>query len=81
MNDQGNAVCIYNGVYSVIKKEKLLFATTRYNMIYKKYIFDLGTSLVVQWLGLHAPNAGGLTSIPDQETRSYMLQLKPSTVR
>ena len=25
------------------------------------------TSLVVQWLGLHAPSAGGLGSIPDQE--------------
>ena len=24
----------------------------------------IGTSLVVQWLGLHSPNAGGLGSIP-----------------
>ena len=31
-----------------------------------------GTSLVVQWLGLHAPNAGGLGSIPGQGTRSHM---------
>ena len=35
-----------------------------------------GTSLVVQWLRLHAPNAGGLGSMPDQETRSFMLQLR-----
>ena len=33
-------------------------------------------SLVVQWLRLHAPNAGGLDSIPGQGTGSYMLQLK-----
>ncbi|TEA42709.1 hypothetical protein DBR06_SOUSAS1610227, partial [Sousa chinensis] len=27
-------------------------------------------SLVVQWLRLHAPNTGGLGSIPGQGTRS-----------
>ena len=32
------------------------------------------TSLVAQWLRLYAPNAGGLTSIPDQGTRSHRLQ-------
>ena len=31
-----------------------------------------GTSLVVQWLRLCAPNAGGLGSIPGQGTRSHM---------
>ena len=31
-----------------------------------------GTSLVVQWLSLHAP----MHLIPDQGTRSYMLQLR-----
>ena len=36
----------------------------------------LGTSLVVQWLRLHALNAGGLGSIPGQGTRSCMLQLR-----
>ena len=35
------------------------------------------TSLVVQWLRL-IPNAGGLGSIPYQETRSHKLQLKIS---
>ena len=35
-----------------------------------------GTSLVVQWLRLHAPNAGGPGSIPGQGTRSLMPQLK-----
>ena len=35
-----------------------------------------GTSLVAQWLRLHAPNAGGLGSIPDRGTRSHMPQLR-----
>ena len=35
-----------------------------------------GTSLMVQWLRLQAPNAGGLGSIPGQGTRSHMLQRK-----
>ena len=35
-----------------------------------------GTSLVVQWLRPHTPNAGDLGSIPGQGTRSHMLQLK-----
>ena len=35
-----------------------------------------GTSLMVQWLRLHASNAGGAGSIPDQGTRSHMPQLK-----
>ena len=35
-----------------------------------------GTSLVVQWLTPHAPKAGGPGSIPDQGTRSHMLQLR-----
>ena len=32
---------------------------------------------MVQWLGLHASNAGGLGSISGQGTRSRMLQLRP----
>ena len=31
-----------------------------------------GTSLVAQWIRLHAPNAGGPGSIPGQGTRSHM---------
>ena len=34
------------------------------------------TSLVVQWLGLCASNAGGPGSIPGQGTRSHMPQLR-----
>ena len=37
---------------------------------------SLGTSLVVQWIRLHAPNAGGLGSIPGWGTRSRMPQLR-----
>ena len=35
-----------------------------------------GNSLVVEWLRLRAPNAGGLSSIPAQGIRSHTLQLK-----
>ena len=35
-----------------------------------------GASLVVQWLRLHIPNAGGLGSIPGQGTRSHEPQLE-----
>ena len=35
-----------------------------------------GTSLVVQWLRLHAPNARGMGSIPGQGTRSHMPPLR-----
>ena len=37
---------------------------------YTVSIINQGTSLVVQWLGLFPPNAGGLGSIPDPRTRS-----------
>ena len=38
-----------------------------------------GTSLVVQWLRLHDPNAGDSGSIPGQGTRSHRPQLKKPT--
>ena len=36
----------------------------------------MGTSLVIQWLRLHAPIAGGPGLIPGKETRSHILQLR-----
>ena len=39
---------------------------------------DLGSSLVVQWLRLRTPNAGGLGLIPGQGTRPHMVQLDPA---
>ena len=40
---------------------------------------SVGTSLVVQWLRLHAPNAADLSSIPGGGSRAHMLQLRVST--
>ena len=42
---------------------------------------SVSTSLVVQWLWLHAPNAGDPGSITGQGTRSHMLQLRPSATK
>ena len=37
-----------------------------------------GTSLVVQWLRLCTPSAGGPGSVPGQGTRVHMPQVRPS---
>ena len=42
---------------------------------------SLGTSLVVQWLGLSNPNAGSLGSIPGQGTSSHMQQIGVSMLQ
>ena len=39
------------------------------------------TSLVVRWLKLHTPNAGGPGSIPSQGTGSHIQQLRPRVVK
>ena len=36
----------------------------------------VGTSLLVQWLRLHTPKAGGLGSIPGQGTSAHTPQLR-----
>ena len=41
----------------------------------------LRNRVVVQWLRLCAPNAGGLGSIPGQGNRSCMLQVRPAAVK
>ena len=41
-------------------------------LLFKKKTHGSGTSLVVQWLRLCAPNAGGPASIPGQGIRSHM---------
>ena len=51
----------------------------KYGITLKRSQPILGTSLVVQWLRLHAPNVGGLGSIPGQGTRSHMLQTRLGT--
>ena len=40
-----------------------------------------GISLVIQWLRLCTPNAGGPGLIPGQGTRSHMLQLRVHMLR
>ena len=42
---------------------------------------NLGTSLVILWLRLRAPSGGGPGSIPGRETRSHLLQLRPSAAK
>ena len=42
---------------------------------------DFGASLVVEQLRLHAPNTGGLYSIPGWGTRSHRPQLTSSTAK
>ena len=42
------------------------------SIIWKLENTGLGTSLAVQWLRLHAPNAGGPGSMPGQGTRAHM---------
>ena len=59
-------VIIYFVIYSATDLARLVFLT-----LYLR-ITDLGNSLVVQWVGLRAPIAGGLGSIPGRGTRSCM---------
>ena len=47
----------------------------------KRQKTDGRTSLVVQWLRLQAPNAGGLGLIPGQRTRSRMPWLRLGTAK
>ena len=47
----------------------------------KKKKKPTGTSLVVQWLRLHTPNAGVRGLIPCQGTRSYVLQLRHGALK
>ena len=65
--------------------QKILYNSGIIFMIKKMYF---GTSLVVQWLGFHASNAGGLGLISDWGTRSHMpqqrvcmLQLRSNTAK
>ena len=64
---------------SLIIREMQIKTRVRYHLtlvrmaIIKK---ATGTSLVVQWLRLHAANAGGPGSVPAQETRFLMPQQK-----
>ena len=57
-----------------------------FSQVSKTSYFDLikiewGTSLVVQWLRLHVPLAGGPGLVPGWEARSHMPQLRPSAAK
>ena len=67
-------------MFSYVDARHVLFVYKAKVMLLKKTCVG-GTSLVVQWLRLHAPSAGGLGLIPGQGARSHMLQLKPSIAK
>ena len=56
-----------------------MICTTSSHIIWKEDTCIPGASLVVQWLRLHTLNTRVLDLILGQETRSCMLQLRPST--
>ena len=66
---------------SVVNTGKTIALTRRTFELEMQLKPDGGTSLVVQWLQLCAPKAGGLGLILGQGTRSYMPQLRPSTAK
>ena len=47
-----------------------------HHLMYHLKNLKSGNSLVVQWLGLCAPDTGGLGSIPGQGTSSHVPQLR-----
>ena len=55
---------------------KLRWAETANRETYPQGVHRLGTSLVGQWLRVHAPNAGCLGLIPGWGTRSRLPQLR-----
>ena len=77
--DTAESIDIHHGVSSIMLK--------RLHRIWGGWESGLirislgGTSLVVQWLRLHTPNARGSSPIPGQGTRSRMPQLRPSAAK
>ena len=59
-----------------------MLCVTAYNLLIKE---TKGTSLVVQWLRLHTPNAGAwvqtLIGELKPQLRIYVLQLKPTAAK
>ena len=54
-------------------------AVFQQNEIYKNK--QWGTSVVIQWLRFHIPNAGGLDLIRGWETRPHVPQLRPNSAK
>ena len=61
--------------YSILSKHQCLLFFSCLNQV------SCVTSLVVQWLRLCAPNAGGPGSVPGQGIRSHMLQRRSKIPR
>ena len=59
---------------AVVSEIKMIDSHTGQNKMNTKYKNEItsGTSLVVQWVRIHSPNARGPGSIPGQGTRSHM---------
>ena len=77
--NEGTAVRLRNQIVS--KVMNLFSLKTKINCLLLVFTIKegkSGTSLVVQWLRLYAPNAGGMGLIPGQRTRADILQLRPS---
>ena len=71
--NEGTAVRLRNQIVSKVMNSFTL--ETKINCLLLVFTIKegkSGTSLVVQWLRLHAPNAGGLGLIPGQGTTSCM---------
>ena len=73
-------------MFIFLKGEKTVFEFEKKKMIVLEKLKEIkilitGTSLVVQWLRIHILNTRDPGSVPDQGTRSCMLQLRPSTVK
>ena len=70
--------------YIKITRQAIVKIIIRWTELMPKDPFPLkywaiGTSLVAQWVRLHAPNAGGPGSIPGQGTRSHMQAMTKSS--
>ena len=59
----------------------LAFLTSEGERVGSELLSDLRTSLVVQWLRHHAPNAGDVGLIPGQGTRVHTPQLRFLTLQ
>ena len=66
----------------VLEWGAIAFSTLAYNTSkMSRSKKEQGTSLVVQWLRLHAPNARGPGIIPGRGARSHMLQPRPGAAK
>ena len=66
-------------VHGVAKSQTRL--SNEHNTFQKDYLnIQPGLSLVVQWLRVQVPNAGGPDAVSGQGTRSHMLQLKKDPI-